>query len=61
MDQGEETPKPPYLGYQENQLMDLHLWMPPPQEAREYWGYDVQYVRRLARQGKIGTAKMVTL
>jgi hypothetical protein len=33
----------------------------PPQEARECWGYDVQYVRRLARQGKIGAAKTVTL
>ena len=33
-----------------------HLWM-TTQEAAEHSGYDVQYLRRLARQGKIGAVK----
>jgi excisionase family DNA binding protein len=54
--QGQEIFRPPQLGHQENQFKDLHLWM-TTQEAAEYSGYDVQYVRRLARQGKIGAVK----
>lgn len=46
----------PYPGNENRLLEDLHLWM-TTQEAAEYSGYDVQYVRRLARQGKIGTVK----
>ena len=56
MDQDKKTRRSPYLGYQENHLKDLHLWM-TTQEAAEYSGYDVQYVRRLARKGKIGAVK----
>lgn len=54
--QDEEISRPPYPGYQENHLKDLHLWM-TTQEAAEYSGYDVEHVRRLARQGKIGAVK----
>lgn len=56
MDQDKKTRRSPYLGYQENQLQDLHLWM-TTQEAAEYSGYDVEHIRRLARQGKIGAVK----
>jgi excisionase family DNA binding protein len=56
MDQDKETRRPPYANYQEKQLADLHLWM-TTQEAAEYSGYDIQYVRRLARKGKIGAVK----
>jgi excisionase family DNA binding protein len=56
MDEDKGTRRPPYANYQERQLADLHLWM-TTQEAAEYSGYDVQYVRRLARQSKIGAVK----
>jgi len=46
----------PHLSYPENHLKDLPPWM-TTQEAAEYSGYDVQYVRRLARQSKIGAVK----
>ena len=46
----------PHPGYQENHLKDLHLWM-TTQEAAEHSGYDIEHVRRLARQGKIGAVK----
>ncbi len=32
------------------------MWM-TTQEAAEYSGYDIEHVRRLARQGKIGAVK----
>jgi excisionase family DNA binding protein len=56
MDKDKETRRPLHLGHQENHLKDLHLWM-TTQEASEYSGYEVEDVRRLARQGQIGTAK----
>jgi excisionase family DNA binding protein len=37
-------------------LEDLPPWM-TTQEAAEYSGYDIQYVRRLARQSRIGAVK----
>ena len=46
----------PYTNYAETHLKDLPPWM-TTQEAAEYSGYDVQYVRRLARQSKIGAVK----
>ena len=56
MDQDKETRRPPHLDCQEDQLKDLHLWM-TTQEVAEYSGYDVEHVRRLARQGKMGAVK----
>ena len=54
--QDEERRLLPHPGYQDNHLKDLPPWM-TTQEAAEYSGYDVQYVRRLARQSKIGAVK----
>ncbi len=56
MDRDRETGRPPYPSYHENPLQDLHLWM-TTKEAAQLSGYDIQYVRRLARQGKIGAVK----
>jgi excisionase family DNA binding protein len=56
MDEDKETRRQLHLGYQENRLKDLRLWM-TTQEAAEYSGYDIEHVRRLARQGKIGAVK----
>ena len=56
MDQDKETRRPTYATYQETHIKDLPPWM-TTQEAAEYSGYDVQYVRRLARQSKIGAVK----
>ena len=56
MDKGKETRRPVHLGHQENHLKDLPPWM-TTQEAAEYSRYDIEHVRRLARQGKIGAAK----
>ena len=54
--QGEEIRRPTHLDHQENHFGNLHLWM-TTQEAAEYSGYDIEHVRRLARQGKIGAEK----
>ena len=54
--QDEKRRRLPYPGFEESHLEDVHLWM-TTQEAAEYSGYDIQYVRRLARQGKIGAVK----
>jgi len=56
MDQDKETRRLPYASYQKNDIKELPPWM-TTQEAAEHPGYDVQYVRRLARQGKIGAVK----
>ncbi|MGQ9600608.1 MAG: helix-turn-helix domain-containing protein [Anaerolineae bacterium] len=56
MDRKQETRKSSHLGFETSYLQDLHLWM-TTQEAAEYSGYDVEHVRRLARQGKIGAVK----
>jgi excisionase family DNA binding protein len=56
MDEDKGTRRPPYANYQERQLADLHLRM-TTQEAAERSGYDIEHVRRLARQGKIGEVK----
>ena len=54
--QDETSRNLPHLNYPEKHLQDLPPWM-TTQEAAEYSGYDVQYVRRLARQSKIGAVK----
>jgi len=54
--QDEISRRPLHPKYPENHLKDLLPWM-TTQEAAEYSGYDVQYVRRLARQSKIGAVK----
>jgi excisionase family DNA binding protein len=54
--QDEASRRLPHLDHPENHLKDLPPWM-TTQEAAEYSGYDIQYVRRLARQGKIGAVK----
>ena len=46
----------PHLNYPETHLKDLPPWM-TTQEAAEHSGYDVEPVRRLARQGKICAVK----
>ena len=56
MDKGKHPVEPPHLNNPETHLKDLPPWM-TTQEAAEYSGYDVQYVRRLARQSKIGAVK----
>jgi len=45
-----------HLGFETSHLPELHLWI-TTQEAAEYSGYDIEHVRRLARQGKIGAVK----
>jgi excisionase family DNA binding protein len=54
--QEEATHRSPHLNCPETHFADLPPWM-TTQEAAEYSGYDVQYVRRLARQSKIGAVK----
>ena len=56
MDKEKHPVNPPHPKYPENHLQDLHLWM-TTQEAAEHSGYDIEHVRRLARQGKIGAVK----
>lgn len=48
--------EPPHPNNPETHLKDLHLWM-TTQEAAEHSGYDIEHVRRLARQSKIGAVK----
>jgi len=52
----QEPRKPPHIVFEESHLQGLHLWM-TTEEAAQISGYDIQHVRRLARQGKIGAAK----
>lgn len=54
--QDEASRRSLHLDPQENHLKDLPAWM-TTQEAAEYSGYDVEHVRRLARQGRIGAVK----
>jgi excisionase family DNA binding protein len=56
MNKEQSSAKSPHPNYAETHLKDLAPWM-TTQEAAEYSGYDVQYVRRLARQSKIGAVK----
>ena len=45
-----------HLDHPENHPKGLPPWM-TTQEAAEHSGYDIEHVRRLARQGKIGAVK----
>ena len=53
----EETSRiPPHPNYPEAHLKDLAPWL-TTQEAATLSGYDIQHVRRLAREVKIGAVK----
>jgi excisionase family DNA binding protein len=54
--QSEYQRRLPYPGFQESHLEELDPWM-TTQEAATFSGYDIQHVRRLAREGKIGAIK----
>jgi hypothetical protein len=51
VDQKQKSRKSSHFSFETSQLQDLHLWM-TTEEAAQLSGYDIQYVRRLARQGK---------
>jgi len=51
----EESPKSSLVGH-EKEDEDWYSWL-TTQEAAALSGYDIQHVRRLARQGKIGAVK----
>lgn len=54
--QDEKSRRLSHPNHPENHLKDLTPWM-TTQEAAEHSGYDIEHVRRLARQGKIGAVK----
>jgi excisionase family DNA binding protein len=56
MDKEQYSAESPHPNHAETHLKDLPPWM-TTQEAAEYSGYDIEHVRRLARQGKIGAVK----
>jgi excisionase family DNA binding protein len=56
MPRGEGSRRPTHLSTPATHLKDLTPWM-TTQEAAEHSGYDIEHVRRLARQGKIGAVK----
>ena len=56
MNQKQENLRSSHPSFETSHLQDLHLWM-TTEEAAQLSGYDIQYVRRLARRGKIGAVK----
>jgi excisionase family DNA binding protein len=56
MNKEQSSAESPHLNPPESHLKDLTPWM-TTQEAAEHSGYDIEHVRRLARQGKIGAVK----